>query len=62
LRINFPRNISIGINNKMSRNEALQLCFQRKYYWVPAVQGACLATLAGIPFRFCVWVLGKSQF
>jgi hypothetical protein len=33
----FPRNLSFGNNNKMSRNEALQLCFQRKYYWVPAV-------------------------
>jgi hypothetical protein len=33
----FPRNLSFGNNNKMSRNEALQSCFQRTYYWVPAV-------------------------
>jgi hypothetical protein len=32
-----PRNLSFGNNNMMSRNEALQSCFQRKYYWVPAV-------------------------
>jgi hypothetical protein len=37
LRNIFPRSLSFGNNNKMSRNEALQLCFQKKYYWLPAV-------------------------
>jgi hypothetical protein len=37
LRNIFPCNLSFGNNNKMPRNEALQSCFQRKYYWVPAV-------------------------
>jgi hypothetical protein len=37
LRNIFPCNLSFGNNNKMSRNEALQSCFQKKYYWLPAV-------------------------
>jgi hypothetical protein len=37
LRNISPRNLSFGNNYKMSRNEALQSCFQKKYYWLPAV-------------------------
>jgi hypothetical protein len=33
----FTHNLSLGNNDKMSRNKTLQSCFQRKYYWVPAV-------------------------
>jgi hypothetical protein len=37
LRNISPCNLPFGNSNKMSQNEALQLCFRRKYYWVPAV-------------------------